>query len=215
QDARLSEAQSERQGAGAVPRWRRGHVRDQRHRHVSRRPPSGVGSGAGPQRSHPAALQPMAVPSDQLDPAALPPVLLPGAAPDPPRPCRGDQDQGDGADRRGLGPDRAEPCRPWSPYDRESLQRRGPAGGDAEPLAAGPARDAGRPAASPPPGGAGLGPPGGEAGAGAEPARRLTSVSARTAAAPAAAVLEFWFAERCEELWFARDNAFDTEIRAS
>jgi len=33
--------------------------------------------------------------------------------------------------------------------------------------------------------------------------------------AAAAEVLAFWFAERCRTLWFERDDAFDTEIRAA
>ena len=31
--------------------------------------------------------------------------------------------------------------------------------------------------------------------------------------APAGAVLEFWFEERCRKLWFKREAAFDAEIR--
>jgi uncharacterized protein (DUF924 family) len=81
-------------------------------------------------------------------------------------------------------------------------------------LDTGPARHAGQAAASAPPGGAGQPAPGGEAGAGAEPARGL-SPSAAPAIAEAAAVIEFWFAERCQPLWFAREDAFDAEIRAA
>ena len=38
-------------------------------------------------------------------------------------------------------------------------------------------------------------------------------ISPSAALAPAGAVLEFWFEERCRKLWFERNEAFDAEIR--